>query len=337
MTSVDLSKGILKKGLKRPVRYQKKETDFELGTYVFFDKKNLYTLGDGDGEMEYKENDKPNLHLGQLKLLLSEMQMLIYYADNSIVKTIVYAGAAHGNHIYILSKLFPDFTYHLYDISENWDERLYEKDNIFVNNKYFDDIELEKWQNFTDPVIFISDIRTLDVDEKKGKEREAVVGGDMMLQKNWVEKIKPCISLLKFKLPFPDNPGQTLNYLDGAVYRQFYPPSQSAETRLLVKGISYRDWNLSKYERKCAFFNRIIRNKGLFLNPFDNTNRPIYPERGLQNDFESVGFCNILMDYLVKINLPVEENNVKKLFDIILDEVYYNKKLDLEKERGLQF
>ena len=53
----------------------------------------------------------PTCHLGQRKLLLSEIQFL----SNTKNKYVVYAGSAPGNHIYYLSNLFPDKKFILID------------------------------------------------------------------------------------------------------------------------------------------------------------------------------------------------------------------------------
>src|SRR5437868_821867 len=54
---------------------------------------------------------------GQRKLLLSEIEFLtIYWNAQEIPDPIVvYVGAAHGNHIPLLSEMFPSFEFHLYD------------------------------------------------------------------------------------------------------------------------------------------------------------------------------------------------------------------------------
>ena len=53
------------------------------------------------------------LHLGQRKLLLTEVNFLTNYSDLS--KNINYIGAAPGHHIEFLSTLFSDHTFYLYD------------------------------------------------------------------------------------------------------------------------------------------------------------------------------------------------------------------------------
>ena len=340
MASFDFRKGMISNMEKK---VDNNLSDFEEGKYVFFNKNNLFTLGNGDGQAEYNKDDMiNNVHVGQLKLLLSEMQTIIYFMDTTLIKNVVYVGAAHGHHIYVLAKLFPGLTYHLYDISEGWDKRLYELENVIINNRYFEEKDVKEWQERNEEILFISDIRNLEVgleeDKKADLEKfEALVSADMMLQKEWVEQLKPTIALLKFKLPYPEVvKKKTYTYLDGTVLRQIFARPSSAETRLLIKGIAYRDWDLTTYEKMNAYFNRYIRAKGLYFNPIDGSKKAIYKKRGLHNDFESTALTIIAMDYLKKINAIVNETNIFKILDFILDNCYASRKLNLNAERRMK-
>ncbi len=341
MSSYDFSKGRLSKRAVESKNMNNRLSDFEEGKYVHFDKKNLFTFGNGDGQCEYKSHTKfknNNLHLGQLKLLLSEMQAIIYYLDTTVTKTVVYVGAGPGYHIYVLSKLFPTLEFHLYDHRSDWDERLYKEKKIHVNNNYFEADDVKRWQMFQGEIFFISDIRDLSVGDEKQKNKdleafEAKVGADMFLQQEWVEKIKPKVSLLKFKLPYPGEERKKQNYLDGSVYRQIFPRPASTETRLLVTALAYRDWDLEKYEKICAYHNQVIRPRALYYNLLNNSKDHIYSERGLYNDYESTAFTQIIIDYLKKINMSYNETNVKKIIDFIMDKCNGDKKLNLRAER----
>jgi hypothetical protein len=82
-------------------------------------------------------------HWGQRKLLLSEIQFLTKYYDlfdNNKKKYVLYVGAAHGIHIPVLSKLFPELNFILYDPSKF---RIKENDKI----KYIMNFLLIKLQN----------------------------------------------------------------------------------------------------------------------------------------------------------------------------------------------
>ena len=69
-----------------------------------------YTLE--PGAIDLKKIKYKNLHWGQRKLLLSEIDFLTDFIDLSKNKQkilIIYAGAADGKHISLLSKMFPNF------------------------------------------------------------------------------------------------------------------------------------------------------------------------------------------------------------------------------------
>ena len=343
MASYDFRKGMLSDLDSKSKKVDNNLSDFEEGKYVFFNKNNLFTLGNGDGKAEFnKESITNNLHIGQLKLLLSEMQTIIYYMDTTVVKNVVYVGAAHGHHIYVLAKLFPALTYHLFDISEGWDKRLYELENVHINNRYFEEKDIKEWQIKGEEILFISDIRNLAVGDEEGKQAdlekfEAMVLSDMLMQQDWVEQLKPALALLKFRLPYPDVvKKESQTYLDGAVLRQIFARPSSAETRLLVKGLAYRDWDLDTYDKMNAYFNRYIRAKGLYFNPINGGKKAIYEKRGLHNDFESTAMTIIAIDYLKKINSIVNEANILKILDFILDNCYASRKLNLNAERKMK-
>lgn len=71
-----------------------------------------------DPKRNYNEDEASylnNIHWGQRKLILSEIQFFNLYLSDSSSKTVVYAGAAPGFHIPFLSKLYPEIEFHCYD------------------------------------------------------------------------------------------------------------------------------------------------------------------------------------------------------------------------------
>lgn len=314
-----------------------------MDSYKFFDKDAMFTLGEGDPEKVYDDNEKhkSNIHLGQLKLLLSEMQLLVYHIDPARVNQVIYIGAANGHHLYVLSKLFSQFEYHLYDISDNWDPRLKGLANIKINNRYFTQKDIESWKKSGKNIILISDIRNLVVGGDDKEKCEKMIQDDMELQKTWVEQLEPVVALLKCRFPFCEQHniekfrGCKYNYLDGIIYRQIFPGYNSAETRLLVRGIAYRDWDFKIYEEQVFYHNSVVRPTFKFFNPISNDEKPICKERGLCNDYDCTAFTVIVMDYLKKTNVPVNHKNIMKTLLFILDNTYLKKKIDLNVEREL--
>ena len=175
--------------------------------YYTFDKDKYFTLKDLDGEKVYDPKSiLKNFYWGQLKLFLSEFYTLVYHLKEDNITDILYIGAAPGDHLYVLSHLFEDFTYHLYDMLP-FDKRLQTLNNVKIYKKYFDDVELEKWKKVSRKYFLISDIRTITYSAsatgtKYLRNNEKAVLNDMRLQEKWVKTLTPAISLLKFRLPF---------------------------------------------------------------------------------------------------------------------------------------
>lgn len=309
--------------------------------YVEFEKSNDCYLNENSKELEYDVTSiLNNVHWGQLKLFLSEFFTIIHHMDSDI-KNILYVGGANGSHIYVLAELFEDLNFHLYD-SERFDKRLYGLKNVRIYKKYFDSKDLEKWKK-RGKIFFISDIRTLtydpgtQTDEIRIKNEESV-WRDMKLQERWIKELKPSLSLIKFRLPFAFDfilkEGKERNYLNGDVCLQVYNKPTSSETRLLVKDIDYKDWDIVSYERKLYYHNCITRNKKKFLNPFNGKPMAIYPEKGLFNDFDSTYFTVAVIDFVKKYtDDEPSEKNVKVMLDFILDNIT-PRKINLNSKRA---
>ncbi len=58
---------------------------------------------------------KHNCHIGQRKLLLNEIQFLSKYMPKDVQHIILYVGAAPGEHLTIIKKMFPGNKYLLVD------------------------------------------------------------------------------------------------------------------------------------------------------------------------------------------------------------------------------
>jgi hypothetical protein len=326
-------------------RYQQK--DLKIKT---FQKEKYFYFLENDKEIPYDYNKiLVNVHWGQLKLFMSEFFTFIYRLNTENLSPplnkeenldILYIGAAPGDHIYVLAQLFDEYHYHLYD-TQKFDVRLNELTNVTIYPKYFDDIELEKWKK-KNKCFLISDIRTLSYNpsgfsKDSQKINEESVWSDMQLQQKWVEQLNPYMSLLKFRLPFAYDfilkEGKTRKYLSGMVLRQVYNKPTSSETRLLVSEIDKKDWDIVSYERKLAYHNDKVRTSK-FLNPIDESERPIYKEKGLMNDFDSSYFCVLVMDFLTSIDEIPNEVNVRNIMDFIIDNISSKKSNLLSKRAG---
>src|SRR5579863_5410862 len=89
---------------------------------------------------------KRSIHWGQRKLLLTEIQFLVNYWDIRSVPNpvIVYAGAAPGIHIPLLSRMFPSFIFYLYDPQPF---AIKGSSTINIYNQKFTNEDAKKWAN----------------------------------------------------------------------------------------------------------------------------------------------------------------------------------------------
>ena len=217
---------------------------------------------------EYDDSYVPptNVHIGQRKLLLSEIQLLTtWYQEHNYDPIVVYIGAAPGTHLILLSYLFPNVFFILYD-GAKFDKTLSYYPNIyelhegkdgFVDTKLVHNIA--KRFNNKNNIILISDIR-LGADDKSKFEKG--VTEDMKSQQEWMEILRPQMSLLKFRMSYNLNHGDRLNYTKGDILYQIWPKDKSGETRLLVrkKDIGNKiDYDFKDYEQTMFFHNKYKR------------------------------------------------------------------------------
>lgn len=219
---------------------------------------------DETGSMKYHRrplHERSTLHWGQLKLLYMEIEFLTNFAKPSQEWSIVYAGAAPGNHILYLSKLFPNCKFILYDPAEFCDS-ISTSTSIVVINGFFTE-KVAEYYSKRNNILFISDIRTCktpsSTDDDLTKSEEDIQN-DMSRQYEWVKTIKPYASMLKLR--FPWEAGET-PYLDGEIRIQPFCPTTSTETRLIV---TYEDiknspkmYDHKKYEEHMMYHNSVGR------------------------------------------------------------------------------
>ena len=195
------------------------------------------------------------LHRGQRKLLMSEMGALVRL-DPAVQYFVVYAGAAPGNHIPLLSELFPNLTFHLYDPVPF---EIEETDKIKSFNTWFTDEHAQAYASASHKhLVFISDIRRTN--------DERMVWEDMQAQKRWHEIMQPELTSLKFRLPWPGNgvavASNLFNYLDGDIHLPVWGPCNTTESRLVIEQARHkgtRVYDCLAYKEEMCYFNRVTR------------------------------------------------------------------------------
>lgn len=255
-------------------------------------------------------SEKSCISFGQRKLLLMLISFLTKYLDKTIVNpVIIYAGSAPGFNIGIVSKLFPDVIWHLYDPASF---KLKRNDKIQLYQEYFTDQIAEGWaeiQQKDKNIYFISDIRTADYTKAKDlDDNERQIMEDMNMQRKWVEIIKPNVSHLKFRLPYSlANIPDEVEYLDGIIYKTPYAPQTSTETRLVVLDHDiHNKYSCKQYQSQLFYHNNIIREKYKYINEYQDI-----PE--ILDDYDSCLEMFLWKEYLLYINKTVTKENVIKL------------------------
>jgi hypothetical protein len=201
------------------------------------------------------------LHIGQLKLFLSTLQFLLYYAPKNQEVHVIYPGSAPGNNIPFLIELFPHCKWHLIDPRKH-NKNLYKNSNVVDLQKslFTDDMCRKKKKELENKyTLLISDIRI--------EPENIPIDRDNRLQEKWVKILKPNYAQLKWRIPrfkYKNNNKKykIYKYLDGINYLQIFAPPSSTETRLVVNGkqkLKNKSWNPNHDENVMYYFNRVLR------------------------------------------------------------------------------
>ena len=259
-----------------------------------------------------------SIHWGQLKLFLSTLQFLLYYAPRSEKVHVIYPGSADGTNINILTRMFPQCYWYLIDPRPHY-ERLYSNSKVAeVRAEYFtNDMALEYKKRLRGKfILLISDIRTEVTDES--------IHNDNLMQQEWIRIINPEYSQLKFR---PPRTFKKYKYLDGKIYFQIYAAQATTETRLVVKkDAKLIDYNIKDYEGKCYYHNRVTRVSNYKHNIKHSKNY-------IDNCFDCVSFLLLLDKYKKKYKKIfdrgiIKDSSIDYLIDFIINNLCTRNKLE---------
>lgn len=213
----------------------------------------------------------PVQHMGQRKLLMSEIEFLINHYDewNDALTVLVYAGAAPGTHIVMLLRMFPRLHVVLVD-PKMFHRSLVVHARVMVEQCMFTKEHAVRLRDRfgSKNILFISDIRTADHNIASTPAQYAeMIRQDNERQQQWILAMRPRASLVKFKLPWTH---AYTTYLDGTIYLPVWGRKGTTESRLLVRdtgGFILREYDNTRYEQQMSFFNLEIR-AHVFRHPF---------------------------------------------------------------------
>lgn len=255
-------------------------------------------------------------HWGHAKLFMEEVLFITLYVSRiKEIDTILYIGSAPFNHGHILSQMFPQYKFVLYD-PRNFIIPPAFKYRFEIHQQLFTDDDAQEWIERGPRTAIISDIRSIPdrasedgvSDEEKSRLIDEAVRRDMALQMGWVKTINPATASLKFRLPFPAmNPETGFNdvdeiypYLDGYIMLQPFRGSSSSECRLIpvkMRG-QYVEKRYSSvlYQDQNHYHNLMVR-PSLYHNPFTGDFTNVFGNE-LLCDYDSIASTLILMSYL---------------------------------------
>jgi hypothetical protein len=280
-------------------------------------------MGKNAPRLKYKQANyfpiKPNIHWGQLKLMLTEVEFIalaILQRDAAGDKRpvyLVYPGSAPGHHMNKLSEMFPDVYFELYDPNNFIPS---DTDRIKTHVQFFTNKDATQWKSSEHPdkyIIFNTDIRTFPATPQ-------VVADNMQMQRKWFEIMQPELSMFKFRLPW--GPGQT-QYPDGEIYIQPFCGQSSTETRLIVrKNAPMIDYDHIRYEEQCAYHNNVMRSAAYH----EYKKLDLHRDR-LDNCYDCTAFLEICRLYLQVMDLPHAADDIIELARDIADNIVAGKNL----------
>lgn len=256
---------------------------------------------------------KRSLGWGQLKLFTAMVEALIYFWKKDEVPNliVVYAGAAPGHNISIISEWFPEVEFHLYDPAD-FGIKPTDRIHIYTKNAgMFTDEVARSWTSRASRVFFFSDIRSVNSYTNASDVIEREIWKDMEAQSRWVKIMNPYRAHLKCRFPYvtattmtnPRTGDYTVDYLNGYILWQSFAGPTSTETRLVPVRNSegaYHDksYNFSIYEQRCFWHNAILRDGARYRNPIDGTEK-LADGRELRLDYDGTQHLYIMDKYLI--------------------------------------
>ena len=196
-------------------------------------------------------------HVGQLKLLLSEIEFLTPYKNQSI--TLVYAGAAPGFHIPRLVRMFPLVHFVLVDPNKSVMSTMNMNNVTVLQCEMTDNLAAELKGMYGTKTLFVSDVRVGPASEREADiDQQRRIHKDMLAQMQWFSLLDPMAGMFKFRLPW-DMEAST-EYLDGLIHLPVFGRFLTHESRLVVqRGARMKTYDNSRYEGQMAHFNQKLR------------------------------------------------------------------------------
>lgn len=199
---------------------------------------------------------------GQLKLILCEIAFIEWAKSRGNKCTpFQVCGGAPGTHYDVLSQMYPEITFVLYDLRP-FHDTLRRRPNVTLKQKYVTRETVAS--EFDSSGLFVSDIRTLELAESKknivkGDDTshvlyDSLIARDMYDQLSFFNISKCEHAMLKFKVP----ERMSFSYVEGTLWIQ--PFINTNELRLVTsRNATYRVYDGHEIDMQCQLVNNYWR------------------------------------------------------------------------------
>lgn len=248
---------------------------------------NKKDLGIDKIDLKYYKREK----FGQIKLILNEI-MFIEHMKSLKEKCTPFhvCGGAPGIHYDLLSDMYPEIEFILYDKREFY-ENLKKKKNIKLINKYVNEDVVRR--EFDPSGVFISDIRSLDITKLKNNNNplyKALIMKDMYSQLSYFYSSKCKYGMLKFKVI--DN--CMASYPEGLLWIQ--PYINTNELRLVLnKANDFITYDGKEIDDQCQMINNYWRQTDNLQVDNQKIRDIIDNNKNLHYNFDTISLIDILL------------------------------------------
>ncbi len=208
-----------------------------------------------------------NRHLPQIKSLLAEAMFLLNYVKTSSRrKVVIYAGAAQGHHLILLSMMFPGLLFRCYDVTP-FHPDLEAVENIeLINCLYDDDVarrDAEMYAGFD--LYFISDIRDTSYVGSGDRyttdfESDKIILKNHEKQTSWARILQPVAAMTTFRCPRVMS--NVMSYMAGALVFVPYAKPYAYELRCMSTSeevAADKEYNAFIIRQECHRHNHYTR------------------------------------------------------------------------------
>jgi hypothetical protein len=223
-------------------------------------------LSSASGRSWYREKPceiKPQVHILQLKLFLSELKFLMEFAGFERKMDVIYVYAVEGYHIPFLANLFPNLTFYLYG-SQRFCDELRRVKNIFIISgqmKMFTTAEATWWgeNNSKQKLLLISHMQS-GAPGKTGRDFDSCAK-HMSDQLEWCRAMQPSAAMLKFHLSY--KPEKT-TWLAPCSNKHLWIAPFSSKSGTELRLVTTDPWKMQEYdntaiEEQMYYFNNFTR------------------------------------------------------------------------------